>query len=352
MRILYAALIGLGLGALFITVTGYNAWEAYRTMFVEAAGTPVAWADVLGKATPLVLLGLGVTIAFRAGLFNIGGEGQFTVGALAASALGHALSGWPAFLLIPALFISGALAGGLWAGLAGWMKAKRNVHEVVSTIMLNYIALGLGTYLINIRYGPLHDSSAMNPQSLPIGSGGILPTLVSRTDLHAGVFLAMLFVPVAAWILRKSVFGYEIRLVGLNPIAAKTYGINEGSVIWRTMAFSGALAGLAGAMELMGIYPYLFKNGFSAGRGFDAITIALMGGGSPLGTLFAALFLGALRLGSSGMETITGVPNELSLVLQGILIIAVTAPALANLKLFRRRAPEQNPNAIEAGGAS
>lgn len=353
MRVLLAAIIGLTLGAILIAATGYSPADAYRVLFVEAFGSVEGIAGVVGKAIPLLLLGLGFTISFRAGLFNIGGEGQFVLGGLAAAATGYLLRALPAFVLIPLLMTVGCLAGALWAALAGWMKAKRNVHEVVSTIMLNHIAFFLGVYLINVDYGPLRNPASAAAQSLPIGRGGILPTLVPRTELHAGVFVALLLVPVAAWFLRRSVWGYEIRAVGLNPLASRTYGIAEGRVLVRAMAISGALAGLAGAMELMGVYNYVYTEGFSAGRGFDSITIALMGGGVPSGILAASLFLGALRIGASGMETVTGVPATLSFIIQGILIVAVSAPALAEFASLRRRkvGPPPPARTLESDGA-
>lgn len=341
MRVLIAAIIGLVLGAVVIAATGYSPVEAYSAMFREAFGTPESIAAVLGKSTPLILVGLAFLVSYSAGLFNIGVEGQFTVGGLAAVFVGSRLSSLPWWGLVPAVAVAGALAGAVWAGLAGWMKAARNVHEVVSTIMLNYIALGLGTYLINIQYGPLHNPAADSPQSVPIGAGAHLPNLVARTDLSAGVFVAFAMVPAVWWLLRRSVIGFEIRAVGRNPLAARTYGIREARVIVRSMLYAGAIAGLAGALELMGVFPYLYKSGFSGGRGFDAITIALMGGGTPVGALFAAIFLGALRLGASGMETLTGVPNELSLIVQGILIIAVTAPTLAEWVQAWRKGREE-----------
>lgn len=343
MRVLIAAIIGLALSAAVIAATGYRPMDAYQAMFSQALGSGESLAGVLGAATPLLLLALGFTVAFKAGLFNIGGEGQFVMGAIGAALVGHAGRALPAIALIPLVIVTGMFAGGAWATLAALMKAKRNVHEVVSTIMLNWVALKLSTYLINTEYGPMHDPAAQSPQSLPIGANAILPTLHARTDLHAGVFIALLMVPAVAWLLTRSVLGFEIRAVGKNRFAARTYGISEGRVLIRAMAISGALAGLAGAMELMGVSAYAgaLKPDFAAGRGFDGITIALMGGGGPLGILIAALFLGALRLGAIGMQTLTGVPKELSLIVQGILILAVMTPVLADyLGKFRKsRAP-------------
>lgn len=325
-----------------MAATGYGPIAAYGAMLSGAFGSVEGWASVAGRAIPLLLLALGFAVAFRAGLFNIGGEGQFMVGGLAAAALGAWGRGLPAALLIPLLLVGGATAGGLWAALAGWMKARRNVHEVVSTIMLNYIAFYLGAYLINVQYGPLRNPQSAAAQSLPLPDAGVLPTLVPRADLHAGAFLALLMVPLMAWFMRRSVWGYEVRAVGSGPVAARTYGISEGRVLARAMAISGALAGLAGALELMGVFSHTYTEGFSAGRGFDSITVALMGAGNPAGILVASLFLGALRIGASEMETVTGVPATLGLILQGILIMAVSTPVLAGL-LARRRTGREAP---------
>ena len=347
MRVLIAAIIGLALSAAVIAATGYQPVDAYRAMFSEALGSRESLAGVLGAATPLLLLALGFTVAFKAGLFNIGGEGQFVMGAVGAALVGHAARALPSIALIPLVIASGTVCGAGWASLAALMKAKRNVHEVVSTIMLNWVALKLSTYLINTVYGPMHDPASQSPQSLPIGAHAVLPTLHARTDLHAGVFLALLTVPAVAWLLSRSVLGFEIRAIGKNRFAARTYGISEGRVLLRAMAISGALAGLAGAMELMGVSAYAgaLKPDFAAGRGFDGITIALMGGGGPLGILAASLFLGALRLGAIGMETLTGVPKELSLIVQGILILAVMTPVLADfLGRFRKSRASSLPD--------
>ncbi|HEY3265511.1 MAG TPA: ABC transporter permease [Armatimonadota bacterium] len=347
MRVLLAAIIGLALGAVLIAVTGYSPTEAYTAMFHESLGSVEGVAGVLGTATPLLLVALGFVVAYRAGLFNIGGEGQFVLGALAAAFVGHALRSLPAVALIPLTLAGGILAGAGWAALSGWMKAARNVHEVVSTIMLNYVALHLSTYLVNVQYGPMHDPASTSPQSMPIGAHAMLPTLFPRTDLHAGFLLALAMVPLMAWFMRKSVMGFEIRAVGKNPLAARTYGIPEKRVILRAMAISGALAGLAGAMELMGVSAYAgaFKPDFSAGRGFDGITIALMAGGAPLGVLIASIFLGALRLGATGMQSLSNVPSDLALVVQGILILAVSTPTLSDFVAKFRRA--RKPEAVE-----
>jgi len=331
MKVLIAAIIGLVMGAAIIAASGYSPADAYRAMFAEAFGSPEGIASVVGDATPLLVLSIGFAVAFRAGLFNIGGEGQFVMGAITAALIGHAAARLPSVLLIPLVMLAGILAGGVWAGIAAWMKSARNVHEVVSTIMLNWVAIKLSTYLINNEYGPMHDAASQSPQSYPIGHHAMLPTLYPATNLHAGVFVALFMVPVASWFLYRSVWGFEIRTVGKNPLAARTYGIPEARVLFRAMFISGALAGLAGAMELMGVSAYAgaVKPDFAAGRGFDGITVALMGAGGPYGIAAAALFLSALRLGAVGMQTVTGVPKDLSSIVQGILILAVTTPVLA-----------------------
>lgn len=331
MRVLIAAVIGLLIGAAIIAASGFNPGDAFRAMFTEAFGSPEGVASVVGDATPLLILSIGFAVAFRAGLFNIGGEGQFVMGAISAALVGHTAASLPAVLLVPLVMLSGILAGGVWAGIAAWMKSSRNVHEVVSTIMLNWVALKLANYLINYTYGPMRDVRSESPQSFPIGHHAMLPTLYPTTNLHAGVVVALLLIPLTAWFLSRSVWGFEIRAVGKNPLAARTYGISDGRVLMRAMFISGALAGLAGAMELMGVSAYAgaLKPDFAAGRGFDGITVALMGAGGPYGIAAAALFLSALRLGAVGMQSVTGVPKELSLIVQGVLILAVTTPVLA-----------------------
>jgi simple sugar transport system permease protein len=265
-------------------------------------------------------------LAFRGGLFNIGAEGQLSVGALVAAWAGFAIQGvpWPFHMLFA--LMCGALAGAVWAGFAGLLKAKTGAHEVITTIMLNYVAL-LGTgYLLS---GLLKDPSpfVVVAQTPKVLESARIPTLLSDLRIHWGLIAALLLTLGTWWLLFRSTVGFAIRTVGLNPSAARYAGISIGGTMVLTMALSGALAGLAGAIEVLGVN-YYHSPGFSVGYGFDSIAVALLGKSHPLGVIPAALLFGALRAGATRMQFVSQIPIDIISVVQGIILLLVAADEL------------------------
>lgn len=318
-RIGVALALSFGLALLVIALAHGSPRAALTALASGAFGSPYALADTLTKTTPLLLTGLGVAVAFRARLWNIGGEGQFLVGALAASALGaYALDGLPAPVLVPLILLAGAGAGALWAGLAGWMRVARNVPEVISTIMLNFVAAELLSYLV---HGPMQEASRAQPASTPLPTTATLPLLWPGTALHWGFVLALVVAVVVSAYLNRTGAGFALRVVGANPVAARVAGLDVDRTRLATMLWSGALCGLAGAVELSGVVGTLYEN-YSPGYGFAAVAVALLGWMNPYGIIAAALFFGALAAGSGGMERTANVSADLSYVLQaGTLLV-------------------------------
>jgi simple sugar transport system permease protein len=260
-------------------------------------------------------------------LFNIGAEGQIYVGAATAAFVGYSLEGLPWIIHMPLTFLAGALAGAVWAGLPGFLKAKTGAHEVINTMMMNYVAFNLAHFLLN---GPMKRGGTAG--SIPI-SRNILPSAFFPTlfpeplRLHLGFFIALLVAVAVWWFLWKTTLGFEIRTVGANPRAAQCAGISITRNFVIAMAVSGALAAMAGASEVMGVNHNLAE-GFSPGYGFDSIALALLGGGHPLGVVLAALLFGTLRNGATKMQSLAGIPIDIIAIVQAFVIMFVAAPAI------------------------
>ncbi len=315
--------LALFLGAVLIAVAqkSFTApWESYRALFVGALGSPLAIGATLARATPLLLTGLAVAVALRAGLFNIGGQGQMTVGALAAACVGFALPA-PAWVLLPLCLLAGMLGGALWAWLPVFLKETRGAHEVITAILLNYGASRLTRYLAS---GPLK-APGETPQTPEVGA--LLPRLHPDFDVHAGLFISLLALVALAWTLTKTVWGYELRAVGAGADAARVAGIEPGRVRRNAFLLSGALAGLAGAVVVCGETPFRrFPADFSTlSYGFDGLAVAMLAGS---GSLFlvapAALLFGGLGAGAEAMAFAVNTPKQLVLILEAILIAALT----------------------------
>jgi len=292
---------------------------AYSEMIRGAFGSSSALMNTIIKMTPLILTGLAVGFGFRAGVFNIGAEGQMTMGALAATIFAVNATQLPSFIAIPFTIIVGMLAGGIWAAIAGFLKAKTGAHEVITTIMLNWIAYNIANWAVT---GPFNDGSG-TPKSPEIAESAMLPNLLSSqaTFLSFGIVIAIIAAIVIYFILYKTSMGYEVKAVGFNPYAAEYGGINVSKNIILTMAISGALAGLAGTLESIGLY-YRFYGTLSSGKGFDGISIALIGQNNPIGIIFASLLIGGLRTGSNQMQ-FAGVPKHIVTIIQSIIIFLV-----------------------------
>jgi simple sugar transport system permease protein len=304
--------------------------DAYRALIDGAIGSERAIINTIVSATPLMLGGLSVALAFKAGLFNIGVNGQFLMGALAAVAVGVAVSTWPPAIAITLSVVAGMVAGAFWGFIPGYLKAFTGAHEVVVTIMLNVVAGGVVSYMVS---GPLDLPGSPEPITADVGNAA-LPVILG-TNGHLGIVIALVAVALVYWLLRWTTLGFEIRTVGANPDAARYAGMRPRRLIILTMSLAGLLAGLAGVVRLLGI-DHRMRPSFGTSVGFDSIAVALLARTNPIGVVFAALFFGAMRNGASAMELQVGIPAELVEVLQGIILLAlVAAPVMRRVLRLR-----------------
>jgi len=326
-----AVLLAVLIGAIILLVSGANPIEAYAALLRGSFGTTTALGRTLEKATPLIFSGLAVAFAFKAGMFNIGAQGQLLLGAITAAFLGFAIHGLPAFIHMPLALIGGALAGGLYGVIPGALKAYRGAHEVIVTIMLNYIAINITDYLAD---GPWKDTSPGNivartpviDPSAAIGRLGPVPI---------GFIIAILIAFIVWWLLYKTTIGFEIRMVGLSPDAARYAGIRVARTLILTMVISAILAGIGGAVETQGVVGR-FQPGFNTGLGFDGITVAMLGKTHPFGTIPAAILVGAMKAGSSEMQFASGVAKEITDVIQALILFFVAADVIVRTLLRMR----------------
>lgn len=304
--------------------------------------------QTLTNATPLIAAGLGVALAFRAGLFNIGGQGQMLMAAVGAGWVGFGVTGLPFPLHLLLAMVAGMLAAALWAGIAGALKAFTGAHEVIVTIMLNWIAYYLLSFFLATP-GLMQAPGSANPRTPAIAESAQLPSLLGdRYPLHWGFVLALVAVAYVWWLLDRASLGFSFRAVGENPRAARVAGID---VQWSTvsvMLIAGALVGLAGVTQVLGTATTGFGEGVDAGIGFDAITVALLGGSQPVGVLFAGLLFGAFKAGGSAMQAAEGIPIEIVLVVQSLIVLFIAAPPLVRA-IFRLPQPGRRPRKRRAG---
>lgn len=317
--IFLAMVLVLVVTGVIIALSGQNPILAFQYMLYGAFGSKNSISETLIKAVPLLLAALGLTICYRTGLTSIGSEGQIVIGGLMATIAGVYMGGLPRLILIPLCFLLGMIGGGLWAAIAGFLKAKLGVSEVINTIMLNYIATYFVSFLVD---GPLREPPGFYPQSSLLSENATLGILLPGTRMHSGVIVAVIGVVIVYLLLWKLPIGYQMRAVGNNPIAARTNGINVAKNMVLAMFLSGAFAGLAGSIEIMGMNHRLM-NGFSSSYGFDAMAVALLGGLHPVGVTIAAVFFGALRVGANTMQRALQVPVSLVNVIQGLVILFV-----------------------------
>lgn len=316
-----AVLASFLVGSIFLLILNINPIEAYTALVKGAFGTPRLATTTIVKSIPLIFTGMAVTLAYRAGVFNIGGEGQIHLGALFAVWAGTAwVLPYPWHLIAALLF--GALGGMIWGAIPGYLKATRDMNEIIVTILMNYIAIFMVSFFV---HGPLKEEG-WNTQTPAVAETAQLPIIWQGTRLHAGFILALICVAAVYILLFHTTFGYRIRMVGANKDAARYAGIKTTSIMAWTMALSGGLAGLGGAVELLGVQYRLIDN-FSPGWGFDAIAVALIGRLNPLGALIAALFFGALRNGANSMQTAVRVDVVVVYIIQGLAIIFLIAGA-------------------------
>jgi simple sugar transport system permease protein len=293
--------------------------------------------ETLTFATPLIAAGLGVALAFRIGLFNIGGRGQMLVASAAAGWVGFTLSLPPVVHMLLAL-LAGVVAGAIWGGLVGVLKARTGAHEVIVTIMLNYVAFYLISFLLRTP-GALQAPGQNNPKTPPIDPTAVFPDLLGPGyNLHFGFILVILATIVVWWLLNRSSLGFQFRAVGENPNAARVAGISVPKMYIYGMLISGALVGLAGVSQVLGTTTTGFSAGIDAGIGFDAITVALLGRSRPVGVFVAGILFGALKAGGYSMQAAEGVPIDIVLVVQSLIVLFIAAPPLVRA-IFRLPTP-------------
>jgi simple sugar transport system permease protein len=323
--------------------------SAYTALFLGAIGSPAAivvairtylatgqtngliqafypFSESLVAATPYIFAGLAVALGFKCGLFNIGAEGQIYIGALTAAYVGYRFTGLPWIIHAPLTLLAAALAGEVWAGIPGYLKAKTGAHEVINTMMMNYVAFNLADFLLN---GPMKrgGSTGYIPISPDIQTSAYLPKFFpDPIRLHAGFLIALVMAGAMFWFLWRTTLGFELRTVGSNLRAAKYAGINITRNFVLAMALSGALAAMGGAGEVMGVN-HSISQSFSPGYGYNSIALALMGGSNPLGVVLASLLFGALSNGATAMQALAGIPIDIVSIVQAFVIMFVAAPA-------------------------
>jgi simple sugar transport system permease protein len=321
--VLLAALGGaLLVGAAFILLAKSDPVKAYGIMFTGPFSSKFGISETVVRAVPLLLVGLGIVISFRSGILNIGGEGQILIGAVAASAAATAFSQWPGAFLLPLVLLAGCAGGALWGGIAGWLKARLSVNEILSTVMLNQIAAQVYIFLIR---GPLIDPQQLTygtraPQTALMPEAIWLSRLIPGTRLHTGLILAILMAFLVYLFLWRTTIGYRMRAVGAGPQAARYGGIRVEFYLVLAMALAGGLAGLAGTTEVLGVHHRALEE-ISAGYGFSGIVAALFGRLHPLGTIPAAVLFGALILGADMMQRAVNIPAAIVMAVQGLVIL-------------------------------
>ena len=371
---------GLVLGAILIAVTSedvYTIWAqsplkaigtglnevriAYTALFTGSIGDPVRiigafqsgdslairrafnpFLESLVASTPYIFGSLAVALGFRAGLFNIGVEGQLFIGAIFAAFVGYSITGLPLIIHLPLAILAGALGGAIWGFIPGWLKVKTGGHEVINTIMLNYIAFRISDWLLT---GPMKRPDSFNPVSPTIQESAMLPRFFGAPiRFHLGFFLALLAAWLVYWLLFRTKWGFDLRSVGSNPNAARYAGMSVMITTVVAMSLSGSLAGLAGANEVLGVNHNLAM-AFSAGYGYDAIALALLGKSNPLGVVLASLLFGTLRNGATRMMVVSQIPIDIITVLQALILVFIAAPAIIRT-IYRLRESKEEEEGI------
>ena len=348
-----AAGLALVVGAVMLLVLGTNPLQAYAAMVAGSFGSANAVADTLVKATPLLFVGLGICIAFRGGVLNIGGEGQLVAGALAATFVALSVPGLPSWAMIVACLAAGVLAGAIWGGIPGALKAYLNVNEILSTIMMNMIAVQAMNFLLR---GPLMDPVQVEvgsfiPQTARLPRVADLPRLVP-TRLHIGSGLAVLLAVLVYAFLWRTIIGYRIRAAGLNQNASRVAGIAVKRYMVLSLLLAGALAGLGGAVQVLGLHHRMFTDGsatgFTGGAGFNGIVAALFGRLHPLATIPASILFGALLVGANQMQRVIQVPSAFVTALNGFVVVFVVGSEILSRRRTQRlepaRAAEAEPS--------
>jgi simple sugar transport system permease protein len=331
-----AAVLSIVFVGLVVYAGGYDVPRAAAALWDGAAGSPYSFfSGTLLRATPLIIIGLSVAIAFQAGVLNIGAEGQLLAGAAATTAVGLAAAAWPGWLSIPAELAAGMAAGAVWAGIAAVLKHRFGVLEVISTLMLNFVALYGVSYLVR---GPLQEPSHTYPLTPSFAESARLPMILRGQQLHVGFIAAIIIAVAAWWFIRSTAGGFRLRLVGAGPAAAASAGrVRIDRVVFSVFLWSGAIAGLGGSVQVAGVTYQLFE-GISPGYGYTAIAVALLARLNPLAVIVAGIFFGGLEAGGAGMQRDAGVPAGFVNVIEALVILGVLAVERARARAAGRAA--------------
>ncbi len=332
-----AALLALAAVAIVVIAGGYDLGHAATAMWTGSAGSAYSlFSGTLLRATPLIIVGLAIAVAFQAGVLNIGADGQLLAGAAATIATGLAMAAAPGWISIPLELLAGILAGAAWAAIAAVLKRRFGVLEVISTLMLNYVALFAVGILI---YGPLQEPTHVYPETAPLAVSARLPAIIAGQRLHVGFVLAIALAVGIWWFMRSTAAGFRVRVAGAGAAAAASAGrVNVERVVFRSFLASGALAGLGGAVQVTGVTYKLFEN-FSPGYGYTAIAVALLARLNPLAVIVAGIFFGALEAGGAGMQRDAGVPSGFVFVIEALVILGVLAVDRARAVAASRAEP-------------
>jgi simple sugar transport system permease protein len=316
---LISFVVSLLLGAILLAVSGANPFTTYAAMLVGALGSGYGWSEVLVKAIPLMLTGLGVTLAFKMRFWNVGAEGQLTLGAVAATGVALFWSrSLPSWTLLPLSIVAGCLAGAIWAGIPAVLKALLNVDETLTTLMLNYVAVLYSEHLFYIAWR----APGLNSGTERLPEAAWLPRVAGRA--HAGIFFGLAAAVILWFVFRRTRWGFELKIIGSNPTAARYLGISIARNIVITLLISGAISGLAGAVEVLGL-AHRLQQGISVGYGYTAIIIAWMAQLNPLGVIFVAFLMAALLVGGDQIQMRMRLPASVGVVLQGMLLLPMLA---------------------------
>lgn len=330
-----AVVLALIIGAVFISVMGFDWRFAYESLISGAVGSKNAIAETLLKTTPLIFTGLSFAIGKRCGLINLGADGQLYLGGLFAAIIGVSLPGLPMAIHLPLALIAGAVGGGLLGLLTGWLKNRFGASELITGIMFNYVAIQLVSYFVT---GPLKEAGGNVPQSDPVADSAQLPAILPGTRLHVGFLLALLAILFYYVFLWKTAKGFSLRITGLNPGAAQYAGLNIKRNSLLSMFMAGAFAGLAGCCEILGVQLRLYQE-FATDLGFDGIAVALLGNNNPVGIFLSALLFGAMKNGSNRMQMAAQVPVSIIQIIQALVILFVVGRVLFEVvpRLLRKK---------------
>ncbi len=327
-----AIIVAFLVGALVLTATGHSPIDAYMNLLMGAFGDSYGIGQTLAQATPIIFTSLAFLFAFKCGLFNIGAEGQLLIGGFAAALVGISFTGLPFYVHLPLALLAGAAGGALWGFIPAVLKAKFDAHEVITTMMLSYVALYVTSYMVNYPF----KASGWVAQTPLIAPAAELPRILPPTQLSGSIIVALIMVGITAFVLQRTTLGYEVRAIGLNAAAAKSGGINVKRGMILALVISGTLAGLGGAGEILGV-ERRFIDGFSPGYGWDGLAVALIGGLNPFGAVLASILVGALRSGGLVMNRVTGVPLDVIYVIQSLVVLFAAAPQLMKFLSKKRK---------------